>query len=99
MPKITFVCEGKEIECKQGVKIRDVALANGIHVYKPLHRFFLANCHGFGLCGTCKVIVDNQENISRFGFREKLKFCRDDMGERLSCQAKVLGDIKVTTLT
>ena len=62
MPKITFTREKKTVECEEGEKLRDVAIANEIQLYPGMKRFF--NCHGFGQCGECRVhVTKGMENV------------------------------------
>ena len=58
MPKVTFVYgkEKKEVEVPEGANLREEALKAGVPVYAGLHRYL--NCHGLGLCGTCRVLVN-----------------------------------------
>src|SRR5436309_2559920 len=70
MPKVTFVTEKKEIEVPLGSNLRQEAMKAGVQVYKGIHRAL--NCHGFGLCGSCKVLVKKGgENLSPKGLLEK----------------------------
>ena len=46
MPKITFTREKKTVECEEGEKLRNVAIANEIQLYPGMKRYF--NCRGFG---------------------------------------------------
>jgi ferredoxin len=107
MLKVTFVNEKKEIEVEQGANLRDAARKAGISVYKGLDRYL--NCRGFGLCGTCKVLVKKgMENLGPKTMMEKFNFNthpltmfarighEDEM--RLSCQVKVLGDCTIETM-
>src|SRR6516165_6631064 len=98
MPKVTFVNEKKEIEVEQGANLRDAARKAGISVYKGLDRYL--NCRGFGLCGTCRVLVKKgMENLSTKSFMEKLNLNLHPMTMlatlgheneiRLACQTKV----------
>src|SRR6516164_4223532 len=73
MPKVVFI-KGKdktEVEIPEGAVLRDAAIKAGIQVnYFPLElgngfvgRYL--NCHGFGHCGTCKVLVKKgMENLT-----------------------------------
>ncbi|HMF13105.1 MAG TPA: hypothetical protein VKE94_12395, partial [Gemmataceae bacterium] len=73
MPKVVFI-RGKdkqEVEVPDGAVLRDAAIKAGIQVnFSPLElgNGFLGrylNCHGLGLCGTCKVLVKKgMENLS-----------------------------------
>ncbi len=74
MPKVVFVKEKREIVVPEGAVLRDEALKAGIQVnYFPLElgngllgRYL--NCHGLGLCGTCKVLVKKgMENLTPKG--------------------------------
>lgn len=106
MPKVVFVNEKQEIEVENGANLREAARKAGISVYKGLDRYL--NCRGFGLCGTCKVLVKKgMDNLSPKTFMEKMNlnahpltvFARigheDEM--RLSCQVKVNGDCTIQT--
>ncbi|PHS15822.1 MAG: ferredoxin [Blastopirellula sp.] len=69
------------------------------------------NCHGLGQCGTCRVLITKGiENASPMAMMEKAKFavpvpdplpCFAYIGNedtmRLSCSAKVMGDMEVVT--
>lgn len=70
MPKVVFVKEKREIEVPEGANLRDEALKAGIQVNFEaidtatgfLGRYL--NCHGLGLCGTCRVLVKKgMENL------------------------------------
>jgi ferredoxin len=106
MPKVVFVKEKQEIEVPQGANLREEAKKAGISVYKGLDRYL--NCMGFGMCGTCKVLVkEGMDNLSPKTFREKLHFNAHPLGAlavigheeemRLSCQARVNGDCTIET--
>ena len=63
MPKITFTREKKTVECEEGEKLRNVAIANEIQLYPGMKRYF--NCHGFGQCGECRVhVTKGMENLA-----------------------------------
>jgi ferredoxin len=106
MPKVTFVTEKKEIEVESGANLREAARKAGIPIYKGLDRYL--NCRGFGLCGTCKVLVKKgMENLSPKSFMERFNFNahpltmfarighEDEM--RLACQVTVNGDCTIQT--
>ena len=112
MPKVVFI-KGKdktEVEIPEGAVLRDAAIKAGIQVnYFPLElgngfvgRYL--NCHGFGHCGTCKVLVQKgMENLSPKGRMERFTLFRmlSTVGHenemRLSCQAQVNGDCTIET--
>ncbi len=71
MPQVTFVNEKREIEVPQGTVLRDEARKAGLQVnFLPLDTATGAvgrylNCRGFGLCGTCLILVKKgMENLS-----------------------------------
>lgn len=102
MPTITFVSEKKEIQVPTGANLRKEALQAGVALYPGIHK--IANCHGFGTCGTCRVLITKGiENVSPRGFLEvarlsvSLAYIGNESTMRLACQTKVNGDIAVTT--
>ena len=114
MPKVTFVKEKQEIEVEAGGNLRDAALKAGLQVnFLPLDTATGAvgrylNCHGFGLCGTCLILVKKgMENLSPRTGKEKFNFNADpktmmavighEEEARLSCQVRVNGDCTVET--
>lgn len=80
MPTVKFINEQKEVEVPEGANLRTAALKAGVRVYDGFNGFgatlnSLMNCHGFGLCGTCRVLITKgMENTNPLTFREKLKF-------------------------
>ena len=82
MPIVKFVKEKKEIEVPEGSNLRTEALKAGI----PTNVGFVnsigrwanenfANCHGLGMCGTCRVLIaKGVENTNKLTLREWLKF-------------------------
>ena len=105
MPTIKFLNEKKTVEVPEGANLRKAALRENAPLYKGPHRVF--NCHGFGLCGSCRVLIKKgRENVSPPSWFEKLRvrigltfFYRlgheDEM--RLACRTKVHGDLEVET--
>jgi ferredoxin len=96
MPVVEF--DGTEVKCAEGDVLRDVLLrASGLSPHNSAAKY--ANCNGNGLCGTCAVEVDGEvsEKTSQEGRRLKLPPHRgnDDPNFRLSCQCRVLGDLRV----
>jgi ferredoxin len=88
--------QGKTITCTEGANLRQVLLENGVKVYNGASSTI--NCHGFGTCGTCALAIDGP--VSEMGVREKTRLSLPphslSKNRRLSCQVKVLGDLKVT---
>ncbi len=102
MPTITFADEKKEIQVPAGANLRTEALRAGVQLYPGVHRFL--NCHGFGQCGSCRVLVTKgMENTSRKGLLESarlavsLAYIGNEKEMRLACQTRVNGDITVQT--
>jgi ferredoxin len=106
MPKVTFVNEKIDIEVPDGANLRQEARKAGIAVYKGLDRYL--NCRGFGLCGTCKVLVKKgMENLNKKTFMEKvnmnlhpltmLAVLGHENELRLACQVEVHGDCTIET--
>lgn len=102
MPKVTIANLKKDIEVAPGSNLRLELRKAGIPVYSGLSRFL--NCHGLGLCGTCKVLVkQGMDNLSAKTGRERFKLAtmvsaighEDEM--RLSCQVQVNGDCTIET--
>jgi ferredoxin len=117
MPTIKFVKEKKEIEVPVGANLRREAINAGINLHKGVNGMGegankLINCKGFGMCGTCRVLVtDGQENTNSMSTLEWLKFktpfspdpiacmayVQHEDTMRLACQTCVNGDIQVET--
>ena len=116
MPTIKFVKEKKEVDVPVGANLRREAINAGINLHQGVNGIgenankFL-NCHGFGLCGTCRVLVTegNEEHTNNLTFTEWLKFktpfspdpiaclayVENEETMRLACKTKVMGDIEV----
>jgi ferredoxin len=110
MPTVTFVNEKKTIEVPAGANLRKEAIKAGIQPYPFPHNLFPFNCHGLGLCGSCRMVIKKGvENCSPQSVAEKLSKCNlfnpmtldsrlcHDNTLRLSCQTRVNGDIEVVT--
>ncbi len=102
MPTITFTKEKKEIQVPSGANLRSEALRAGVPLYPWIHA--IANCHGLGLCGSCRVLVTKgMENTSSKGLVETARLAGSlaaighEKEMRLSCCTRVNGDITVET--
>ena len=102
MPTITFANEKKEIQVPNGANLRKEALRAGVQLYPGIHK--VVNCHGFGQCGACRVLVTKgMENTSPKGILESARLAvslaaiGNEQTMRLACQTRVEGDITVTT--
>ncbi len=102
MAIIKFVNEKKEIQVPEGSNLRSEAMRCGVGVYSGVDK--VLNCHGFGCCGSCRVLITKgMENASPMGIMERtrLKFSMPYVGNentmRLACQTAVNGDMEVVT--
>jgi ferredoxin len=106
MPKVIFVNEKQEIEVPAGSVLRTEALKAGIPIHASIEAYL--NCRGFGLCGTCKVLVKKgMENLGQPTMMETINTRahpltmmarighEDEL--RLACQVVVNGDCTVET--
>jgi uncharacterized 2Fe-2S/4Fe-4S cluster protein (DUF4445 family) len=82
---IRFEPAGIEATASVGSALLDAALEAGVHIN--------ASCGGKGVCGKCRVIVEEGEVEG--GISEKLSEKDRESGIRLACQAKLTGDITV----
>ncbi len=96
MPVIHFETEHLSVEVPSGRPLREIALENGINPNREIFRG--VNCGGRGLCGTCQVWIQElvPNAVSASNLRERMHGLRQ--GRRLACQAKILGDARVTTM-
>jgi ferredoxin len=84
---VTFVPLGTTAVAKDDETILDVARRAGA----PLGN----SCGGVGICARCKVrVVDGQLSPPT---SMEVRFGKLEEGERLACQAVVVGDCAVTT--
>jgi len=105
MPTITFASEKKEIQVPEGANLRKEALRAGragVALYPGINA--IANCHGFGTCGSCRVLITKgMENASPKGILESVRLAvslaaiGNEATMRLACQTRVNGDMTVTT--
>lgn len=94
MPVIEF--QGQEMSCEVGERLRDVLFRSKLSPHKGKAQFL--NCRGFGTCGTCAVEVEGSlsEKTAREKWRLGFPPHQADSGLRLACQARVLGNLRVT---
>jgi len=73
MPVVNFVNEKKQIEVPEGANLRHEAKKHGIGLYPHVHK--LMNCHGFGMCGTCRVLISKgADNANEMTWQERSQF-------------------------
>jgi uncharacterized 2Fe-2S/4Fe-4S cluster protein (DUF4445 family) len=82
---IRFEPTGMEATAEVGSAILDAALEAGVHIN--------ASCGGKGVCGKCRVIVEEGE--VQGGISEKLSDQDRESGIRLACQATLTGDVTI----
>jgi ferredoxin len=102
MAVINFVNDKKQVQVPEGTNLRKAAIKAGINLYPGVHK--VLNCHGFGHCGSCRVLIHKgRENASPMGLWERLRLKlsmayighEDEM--RLACRTRVQGDMEVET--
>lgn len=90
MPRITFMPEDLEVEAPVGTGLQKIAEAAGADL--------TFGC-GTGACGTCRVRIEGQPGCASLPNAEERDFLRDlkaPVDQRLACQVKVHGDLRVT---
>ncbi len=95
MPVVYFVKQGRAVECPVGTNLRDLCRQNGIDLYVFPNN--IVNCRGNGLCGTCRVKVDEPRALSARTPSDERKCGWEGEQFRLGCQTKVLADCSVVT--
>jgi ferredoxin len=94
MPQIT--AQGKTFDVPYEANLRESLLDHDIDLYNGAAK--VLNCHGHSICGSCLVKVEG--SVSEPTESEKLRMGvpphSQHSDRRLACQAKVLGDVKVT---
>ena len=86
MPRVTFVDQGKTGEFPGGKSLLSIAGELGVRVSQV--------CGGDGACGTCRIeIVEGEGNLTPPTPDETYK--EIDPPYRLSCQARLVGDVIV----
>ena len=92
MPKIVLQPSGKTLEAPRKANLLRFLQQHQIPVGGA--------CGGHGICASCKIIVlKGERNLSRPNDLEQSLAERNHLmnNERISCQAKILGDIEITT--
>ena len=90
MPVIRFVKNYPDLEVPEGAVLMEALLKAGFPV--------ASSCHGDGICAKCRIqVINGAENLSQPTvleeiLRDRLRIAKD---LRISCQAKVMGDITI----
>lgn len=90
MEKVFIEPLNKTIEVEKGSNLREALINSGIEITSP--------CGGCASCTKCVIIVKSGgESLSDIEFTEKQMIGNvfHLTGERLSCQAKVLGSVHI----
>lgn len=90
MPKVTFNPSGKSGEVPEKTSLLEAAERLGVDLAHE--------CGGFATCSTCRVIVEEgPDRLTEIGFDEEnmLEVAVLLPPHRLSCQARILGDVVV----
>jgi uncharacterized 2Fe-2S/4Fe-4S cluster protein (DUF4445 family) len=86
MPRVTFADEGKSAEFPAGKTVLTCALDMNVIISHV--------CGGDGACGTCRIeVVEGWNNLTPPTPDETYKELEPP--HRLSCQAKLIGDVIV----
>ncbi|MFQ5597379.1 MAG: 2Fe-2S iron-sulfur cluster-binding protein [Nitrospiria bacterium] len=88
MPKVTFYPEGKSGEVPSGTSLLDAADKLGISINH--------DCGGFATCSTCRIlIVEGASHLTEIDLDEENMLEEAELPApfRLSCQAKIHGDV------
>jgi ferredoxin len=88
MPTIHFANWKRLVKAGPLADLRSVARLAGINLHNGLSR--VLNCHGAGLCGTCRVTVEPAAALTPPTRRERLRGCTGPF--RLACQARITSD-------
>lgn len=83
--QIVFLPHNQKISVPDGANLIRAAMEAGIHIN--------ASCGGEGLCGKCRVIIEN--GTVEEGISEKLSRADIEKGYRLACRSLVKSDIAV----
>lgn len=88
--KIIFEPYGRRMQAEEGETIFRVAREGSIGLR--------SECGGRGICGRCRVIVDDREAVNPPTAAERRLLWGPELerGYRLACQAEVLGDLVVS---
>jgi 2Fe-2S ferredoxin len=90
MPRVTFHPSGKSGDIPDKKSLLEAAGLLGLELAHE--------CGGFATCSTCRVVIeDGYENLSEIEFDEEnmLEVAALLPPHRLSCQAKIFGNVTV----
>ncbi|MGE4283413.1 MAG: ASKHA domain-containing protein [Clostridia bacterium] len=92
MAQVVFYPDNKSITVPEGTTILRAARKAGVVIESP--------CYGAGTCGKCRVKLDKESlrNIVSTGIHHLSKN-EEEEGYVLSCEAKVMGNVKVEIIS
>lgn len=90
MPKVTFLHDNITVEVEKGSGLQDIV--DKVKATLPF------GCR-MGSCGTCRCLIEEgMENLNPMTEAESElfeTFTSVGLNERLACQLKILGDVKI----
>ena len=97
MPIVRFIREGRDVKCRNGENLREIALREGMELYG--FKGSIGNCGGCGQCITCFVSIEseNQGALSPVTEIEKIKLKNRPHTWSLACQSIVKSSLAVLT--
>ncbi|MEM3148559.1 MAG: ASKHA domain-containing protein [Candidatus Jordarchaeales archaeon] len=86
---VIFQPEGKRVPIKLGENLLEIAKLAGVDL--------TSICGGRGICGKCKVVIEDRRNISPLTEKEKKKLSSAEIAEgyRLACCTVINGPVTV----
>ncbi|HLG22462.1 MAG TPA: 2Fe-2S iron-sulfur cluster-binding protein [Candidatus Manganitrophaceae bacterium] len=94
MPKVTFHPAGKSGDVPEGISLLDAAEKLGLEMRH--------DCGGFATCSTCRVwVIEGMPHLTEIDLDEENMLEEAELTPpyRLSCQAKIKGDVVVRVPT
>lgn len=92
LAEVRFLPSGRALQVPKGTSLLEAARRAGL----PL----ASSCDGEVACGWCSVqVLEGQMNLTAMGPNEQQVLARIDAGAvyRLACQARVQGEVVITT--
>ncbi len=86
---VRFEPEGKKLLTDMGLNILDAAKEGGVGIR--------SECGGKGKCGKCRIIIEDQRNVSEVTNTERQHLTPEEIyqGNRLACMTSIHGDLVV----
>lgn len=86
---VTFEPEGRRIPVKHGSRVFDAAREANVYIR--------SECGGRGVCGKCKIIVEDKNAVSELTDVERIHLSSSEVekGYRLACQTRIFNDVVI----